>query len=58
MGEPSASSKGNGVDDWEEEEQQTLLDRQDSTLDVLSGALGTIGGQARLMGREVNEQNV
>ena len=46
-----------GPEGWEREQQHALLDRQDRTLASLEGTLGTIGGQARLMGQEVNEQN-
>jgi syntaxin 6 len=43
---------------WEQEEQQTLMRRQDDTLGVISGTLSTLASQAGLIGNEVQEHSV
>ncbi|KZT62552.1 hypothetical protein CALCODRAFT_206374 [Calocera cornea HHB12733] len=49
-----------GEDDqsaWAREEQQMLVEQQDSTLALIGGTLSTLAEQAGLIGREVGEHN-
>jgi hypothetical protein len=38
--------------------EQSLMNNQDQTLNMISGTLSTLHGQASLMGREAGEQNM
>ncbi|EJU02214.1 hypothetical protein DACRYDRAFT_51986 [Dacryopinax primogenitus] len=42
---------------WAREEQQMLVQQQDTTLHYISGTLNTLASQAGLIGREVGEHN-
>lgn len=44
------------IEGWDQQEQETLMHRQDNTLSIISGTLTTLAQQAGLIGQEVGEQ--
>ena len=45
------------LEEWESQQQETIMRQQDTTLNTIGGTLKTLAAQAGLIGQEVGEQS-